>query len=420
MEKVYLLRCASYDATKIEEGLRRAIEILGVAWPQSTAAFIKPNCVFAHPKYAPASYTHPAVIQAVTRLLKKNSSVVGENGMVGFPTRFSFEQAGYARLAREEQFTLLPLDEARIVSMPLSKGKLLHQVMLPQALQNSKFFVSLPKLKASAYLPFSGALENHLGLLQHDVLHKSHEQIAVMMADVLEVVHPHLIVVDGVEIGEGQSSVVTTPKPLGALIIGMNAVAVDVVCAAIFGLEPREVAPIRVAAERGYGPSSLSEIELMGDMSLDELQKCAASRTQVDPRPENYPLPKQVKIVVGKPYSLTGTAGALSETFAFLERGGIALKGARETVIVIGKSEETQTASDDTAAIIFLGDKSYAPYKGYTRIVRLRGEPVLTAQMLENVPFAMKLRNPVDDFRGALWNAQLQSKINAWRSRRGS
>ena len=123
---------------------------------------------------------------------------------------------------------------------------------------------------------------------------------------------------------------------------------------------------------------------------------------------------------MGKPYSLTGTAGALTELFAFFEGGGIALKGARETVLVLGKSNEMQTASSDTAAIIFLGDKSYVPYKGFTRIVRLRGEPVLTAQMLQALPFAMKLRNPVDDFRGALWKAQVLSKINAWRNQRGS
>jgi len=419
MEQVYLARCESYDAARIEECLHRAVEALRASLPTSTPVFLKPNCTFAHPKYASASYTHTTVIQGVVHLLKGNSVVVGENGMIGFPTRFSFEQAGYARLAREEQLTLLPLDEARVVSVPLAKGKLLQQVMLPFALQNSKFFVSLPKLKASAYLPFSGALENHLGLLQHEILRRSHEQMPLLMADLLEVVRPNLIVVDGIELGEGVSSAVTTPKPLGALIIGTNAVAVDAVCAALLGLEPREVAPIPVAAERCYGPSNLSEIELMGDITLDELRKRTANRVPIDPRPEKHPLPKQVKIVVGKPYSLMGTAGALSETFAFLERGGVALKGARETVLVLGRSDEMQTTSNDTAAIIFLGDKSYAPYKGFTRIVRLRGEPVLTAQMLENLPFAMKLRNPVDDFRGALWQAQIQSKINTWRNRRG-
>jgi hypothetical protein len=95
------------------------------------------------------------------------------------------------------------------------------------------------------------------------------------------------------------------------------------------------------------------------------------------------------------------------------------LKEARDTTLVIGKSEEEQVAPNDTAAIIFIGDKSYAPYKNFTRIVRLRGEPVLTAQMLGNLPFAMKLRNPVDDFRNALWIAQAQSKINAWLNRKG-
>jgi hypothetical protein len=229
---------------------------------------------------------------------------------------------------------------------------------------------------------------------------------------------PNLIVVDAIEIGKGASSVVTTSQKAGVLIAGVNAVAVDVVCAEILGTDPRIVAPIRVAAERGLGPASLADIKLTGDVSLEELKGRAAGCVCGDPKrvPE---LPKQIKIVQGKSPFLNSTLGALNETFAFLERGGIALKGARETVLVLGKSDESQTTKDDTAAIIFLGDKSYAPYKGYTRIVRLRGEPVLTVQMLETLPFAMKLRNPVDDFRGALWKTQAQSKFAAWKNRRG-
>lgn len=419
MDQVYLLECSRYDPAKIEEQIRRVLPGLGVSRPEGASVLLKPNCAFAHPRYAPASYTHPAVLRGVANALRGNTIAVGENGMIGFPTRLSLEPAGYAGLAKETPFELLPFDEGPFVSVPLSQGKAVHEITLPRAFQESKFLVSLPKFKANAFLPFSGALENHLGLLDHAVLKKNHNQIAQLMADLLEVVKPNLIVVDAVEMGDGASSVVTAPRPLGALVVGTNAVAVDVVLAAILGLDPEQVLPIQLAAARGAGPKSLSEIEILGDVTLEQLTRSAAGRVRIDPRPENHPLPKKVKVVVGKPYALAGAAGALSEMLAFLERGGISLQGARETVLVLGRSDVTQTASDDTAAIIFLGDKSYAPYKGYTRIVRLRGEPILTVQMLETVPFAMKLRNPIDDFRGALWKAQLQSKINAWRNQGG-
>ena len=420
MDQVYLLHCDQYDASKIEASLRPVLATLGVTLPQGVPTFIKPNCAFAQPRYAPASYTHPAVLQALARLLKPNPVVVGENGMVGFPSRLGLTQAGYASLAKSESFTLLPLDEAPVVSVPLTRGQVLKQVQLPRAQQAAQWWVSAPKLKANAFLPFSGALENNLGLLQHETLGKYHDALPALCADLLEVAHPNLVVVDAVEMGEGPSGVITTPRALGALIVGTNPLAVDAVCAAILGLDPGTVPPLRAAVDRGYGPADLSNIQLLGDMTLHELRTRAASRVQPDPRPENHPLPGKIKLVVGKPYSLTGTAGALAEMFAFLDRGGIDLKGARECVIVLGKSDQAQATSDDTAAIIFLGDKAYAPYKGFTRIVRLRGEPVLTAQLLENIPFAMKLRNPVDDFRGELWKAQLQSKLNAWLNRRGS
>jgi uncharacterized protein (DUF362 family) len=416
VDKVYLSRCESYDPAQVESSLRRAVEALGVVAPSAgSRVFVKPNCAFAHPKYAPASYTHPTLIRATAHLLKGASIVLGENGIVGFPSRLAMEQAGYMRLARDENLSVLPLDEARFVSVPLTRGTLKKQVALPQALQDSTFLVSLPKLKANAYLPFSGALENHLGLLQHETVRQSHDRVTDRIVDLLEVVKPNLIAVDAIEMGDGMSSVVTAPRPLGALIVGTNALAVDVVCAAILGLNPREVPPIRLAAERGYSPADLSTVDLSGDISLDELRTKAAGHVQVDPRPEKRGLPEKIKIVAGVPYSLAGTAGALGEFISFMERGGIEWKEARATTLVIGKSAEKQVAPNDTAAIVFLGDKSYAPYQGFSRIVRLRGEPVLTVEMLDNLPFAMKLRNPLDDFRGALWKAKLQSAFNAWR-----
>ncbi len=414
MEQVGLFRCESYDPGQVQGVLRQAADALGVTIPQGKRVFIKPNCIFAHPKYAPASFTHPEFLRSAVRLFKGNTVSVGENGMVGFPTRFILQQAGYTRLAKEEQFTLLPLDEARTVSVPLGQ----QAVALPAALQSADFLVSLPKLKGNAFLPFSGALANHLGLVQHDFLRRSHVHVAARLVDLLETVKPNLIAVDGVDIGEGASAVVTRPRHLGAVIAGTNAVAVDVVCAAILGLSPNEVEPIRLAAARNCGPAELAQIQLLGDVSLDELRTRAAGAVQANPRVEERPLPKKIKIVLGKTYPRTGTYGALDEMFAFLERAEIGVKGARETTLVIGKSDEEQVAPNDTAAIVFLDDRSSAPYKGFTRIVRLRGDAVLTAQLLESLPFAMKLRNPFDDFRVSLWQAQLQSKLNAWLNRR--
>jgi hypothetical protein len=59
------------------------------------------------------------------------------------------------------------------------------------------------------------------------------------------------------------------------VVMGVNPVAVDAVCTHIVGLDPNEVEYIHLAAERGYGPLDLSEIEIIGDVTLLEAQERA-------------------------------------------------------------------------------------------------------------------------------------------------
>jgi hypothetical protein len=56
------------------------------------------------------------------------------------------------------------------------------------------------------------------------------------------------------------------------IIMGTNPVAVDAVCTHIAGLNPMEVDHIRISHERGIGPVDLEQIEIGGDVSLEEAQ----------------------------------------------------------------------------------------------------------------------------------------------------
>ena len=57
--------------------------------------------------------------------------------------------------------------------------------------------------------------------------------------------------------------------------MGNNQVAFDAVCCAIIGVDPRTVDHIRLASERGFGTMDLSQIEITGDVTLDEAQERA-------------------------------------------------------------------------------------------------------------------------------------------------
>jgi len=122
-------------------------------------------------------------------------------------------------------------------------------------------------------------------------------------------------------------------------------------------------------------------------------------------------LPSQVTVVRSPKAGLAGTAGGLTEVFLTLERGGVRLSKARETVIVIGQVGEVPAGKSDLATIIFLDDSARAEYQGYSRIVRLRGRYVPLSTLLNDVPYAMKVSNLRNELGGEMVMATFSSKV---------
>ena len=59
-------------------------------------------------------------------------------------------------------------------------------------------------------------------------------------------------IVDGIVGMEGNGPIQGTPKPVGALVMGRDLVAVDATCARIMGIDPEKLTYLRMAAELGH------------------------------------------------------------------------------------------------------------------------------------------------------------------------
>jgi len=94
-----------------------------------------------------------------------------------------------------------------------------------------------------------------------------------------------------------------------------------------------------------------------------------------------------------------------------LERGGISLQKARESVIVVGQVDNVPPGKSETATIIFLDDTARAEYQGYSRVVRLRGRYVPLSTLLNDVPYAMKVSNLRNALGGEMVTASFSSKV---------
>ncbi len=412
MEQAYIVDCAQYDPRTIETGIRTAAEALGVTLPQDQTVLIHPACPWAHPRFAPNAFTHPDVIEGTTFALAGNTLTVATNSLPGFPTRYSYRKAGYVDLIQRLDAKLVAMDETSTQTVRLREESVVDkQAALPETALKADFTVALPKLTGSTFVPFAGAIRHHQSLLQGDAQIRDHHRLSTKMVDLLSAAPPNLIIVDAITAAHKGGELSGQPVELGVLIVGTNPVAVDTICAVAYGLDPTDVRYLQLAAERGYGPVDPVQIQVLGDLTLDELAERSRRVEHVNPNPENYPLPPQVTVMRSPKTALAGTAGGLTEVFLTLERGGIHLSKARETVIVIGQAGEVPPGKSDLATIIFLDDTARAEYQGYSRIVRLRGRYVPLSALLNDVPYAMKVSNLRNELGGEMIAAILSSRV---------
>lgn len=387
MEKVILRRCEDYgDARRLEAIISEGIEELK-AEPRGKV-LVKPNVVFAHKRYGTTGYTHPAVLGALMDVLGRMSPVkeivLGERCAVTIPTRYSFSQAGYGPLKKKSKVRFTYFDEEKKRRVSLSKATIHKTLRVARTIVESDYKVYVPKLKNHVSARMTCALKLNIGILDTRQRLYAHDyRLEEKIADLLEVGNPDLIVVDAVTVGE-QNELVPRLRPLGAIMMGTNAVAVDSIGARILGYEPSDINHLRIAHERGFGPTALSDIAVSGDISLNELkERCKG----VDRKFTNLrELDTPVRFFFGNypggnDLCRTGCLNMLGTAFAITEANAPgSLTKARPVSVVVGEYQGDIDGGGEK--VILVGDCAKASGGIAGRSTRIGGCPV-------TVPFFM-------------------------------
>lgn len=264
------------------EGVRRALELLGVNPARGNRVFLKPNFNSADP--APGS-THPDVLRTLVTALEDMGSrgiLVADRSGMG-DTRQVMEQLGVLAMSRELGFDLLAFDELEKSKWVLRESRDFHWsrgFMVPKMLLDAPCVVQACALKTHRFGGhFTLSLKNSVGLAAKTVetggydymgeLHSTPYQ-RHMIAEINSVYAPGLIVMDGVEAfvsgGPDRGQKVSANVVLAAT----DRVAIDAVGVAIlrlFGTTPEvsagrvfEQAQIARAAEMRLGVDSPEQI----------------------------------------------------------------------------------------------------------------------------------------------------------------
>jgi len=268
---VSLVRCRSYDPPAIEAALRELLEPLGGMQSFVEAGqrvLVKPNLLMPI-RPSRAITTHPAVVEAVIRLIQEQKAEPFIAESPGGPLhnkiglRRVYRDTGMAEVA-ERTGVELNYDCAAL-QVPTPGGGLLKRIDMMSVWKEADAVIALPKLKTHGKTIVTGGVKVLFGLvpgLTKTAYHAKLEGIdefCDMLLDIVDVVRPPLYIMDGVVGLEGNGpSLGGEPRNMGVLLASQDGVAIDAALCHIIGLDPDRIPPFRAAARRGWWPQELS------------------------------------------------------------------------------------------------------------------------------------------------------------------
>ena len=280
--QVYAASCPDYE--QAEACIRALVEQMG-----GMGRFVRPgerivlkaNLLRAAPPES-AICTHPAVVEAVAKLVKEagGTPVICDSpgGALHKEAvlRSLYEKTGMAAAAAAAGAELALDPSTRTVSLP--EGKVLRQAEIITPVAEADGVIDLCKMKTHVLMSMTGAVKNLFGVIPglskvgYHATHPDHATFADVLLDLTGYVKPRLSLMDGILAMEGDGPGSSgTPRQAGLLLASANPLALDTAAGAIMNL-PRQDNPVLLAAERrGLTPCRMEDVELIGG-TVEELR----------------------------------------------------------------------------------------------------------------------------------------------------
>jgi uncharacterized protein (DUF362 family) len=257
---VYIARAEEYDGP-LADTLQKQYEHFRPVVPVAgKRVVLKPNLVEYHRDKV--INTDPRFVSAVIELFKREGAseiVVAEGPGHWRNVQFLVNESGLGDVLRAHGVRFVDLNHDEPVKVTnLGRCTGLEYLYLSRTVLTAEVFVSLPKLKTHHWAGATLALKNLFGTLPgicygwpKNELHW--RGIPNSIVDIALTHTPHLAIVDGIVGMEGDGPLNGTAKPVGALVMGADLVAVDATCCRLMGLPPERLPTLMLAAERRLG-----------------------------------------------------------------------------------------------------------------------------------------------------------------------
>ena len=274
MNDVAIVGCSDYDYEKVIAALREGIDAVGGLDEVKSGmrVVIKANLV-ASAAPESATTTHPAVLCALTQLLKEKGAevVIGDSPGGLYNSVFLdkiYKHSGVieckkygAELNEDFSENKAVFEEARVAKTFTYTGYL----------DKADMIINACKLKTHGMMGLSCAAKNIFGAIpgtmkpEYHFRYPSYEAFADMLVDLNEYFKPHLSVCDAIVGMEGNGPTAGTPRQIGCLLVSKNPHKLDMIAADVIGLSADSVPTLAAAVNRGLTPAEISEISTYGD-----------------------------------------------------------------------------------------------------------------------------------------------------------
>lgn len=295
---VHIARADSYEALLTDilagqyEHFRTFVPLKG------KRVVLKPNLV--EYRREKVINTDPRVIDAVIALCKREGAaeiVVAEGPGHWRNAQYLVKESGLGAILQKHGVRFVDLNHDEPVKA-LNLGRLtgLEYLYLARTVMTAEVFISLPKLKTHHWAGATLSLKNMFGTLPgicygwpKNELHWRGIPNSIIDIALTALSHiPHLAIVDGIVGMEGDGPLMGSAKPVGALVMGADLVAVDATCCRLMKLPPERLPTLMLGALKRFGRIKEAEIPQLGER-IESL----ATEFELPPMIEQHLLPAE-------------------------------------------------------------------------------------------------------------------------------
>ena len=262
--------------------LRGAMEplggIAGIIAPGETV-LIKPNNVIG--QYVPGTVTSAEIVADLARLVADavGKPFIAENDLEFDPQAegFAGSCARHYRDAMDQiglgDVPLVNLSNDPLIPVKLLDAKVFKETRIARSALEADKIIDVPVMKTHDQTQVTLGIKNLKGLLPLSERRRSHGLgVEQAIVDLCAFVKPALVVIDGTTAAEGMGPTGGAAFRMNLVIASANALAADMVGAAVMGFDPKDIRFIRCGIESNLGPRSLKEIEVLG-LPIDAVRR---------------------------------------------------------------------------------------------------------------------------------------------------